>query len=179
MQTTPFYATAAQQGATSAAGLLANGKAAMELAGDQEPSVIESLTSNKNISWLGWFPFPSIDASEAGNPTTVLGGGDGFSCTTAAAEQACSEFLHYLDTPAVQKLIISAGAGLPVNSAATSAISLPVEQAVEAAYSGAGYVANYFDNALPPQAGLNLDNAVSNYLTGQGAVGQIVSSVAQ
>src|SRR5580704_12168772 len=98
MATNPFQggfnATQAQTGAGSSAGLLANGKAAMELQGDWETSVIPALTSDKNIvSQLGWFPFPQVSGG-AGNPTAVLSGGDGFSCTTGASEPACAEFLQ-------------------------------------------------------------------------------------
>jgi len=176
MSTTPFNATNVQQGPGSSASLVANGKAAMELQGDWDPSVIESLTANKDIaSELGWFPFPTVPGGQ-GNPTTVLGGGDGFSCTTAAAEPACSEFLRYLDTAAVQQMIARAGAGLPANAAAVRAIS-QAERGAEATYRGAGFVATYFDVALPPQPGQNLDNAVSNYFTGQGTLPQIVASV--
>jgi raffinose/stachyose/melibiose transport system substrate-binding protein len=53
MATSPFQggfnATQAQTGAGSSAGLLANGKAAMELQGDWETSVVPALTPNKNI----------------------------------------------------------------------------------------------------------------------------------
>ena len=98
MATNPFQggfnATQAQTGAGSSAGLLANGKAAMELQGDWETSVVPALTSDKNIvSQLGWFPFPQVSGG-AGNSTAVLSGGDGFSCTTGApnrpAPSSCS-----------------------------------------------------------------------------------------
>ena len=174
---TGYLGTPAQTGAGSSAGMVANGKAAMELQGDWDPSVMEGVSTNKNLaSELGWFPFPSVPGGQ-GSQTTVLGGGDGFSCTTGAAEPACAEFLQYLDTPAIQKQIMGAGTGLPANPAAISAIAIPAEHVAETADQGAGYVATYFDTALPTQPGQNLDNAVANFFAGQGSSSQIISSV--
>ena len=72
MNTKPFQSgflgTPAQVGAGSSAGMVANGKAAMELQGDWDPGVMAPLTSNKNLnSKLGWFPFPSVPGG-AGRP---------------------------------------------------------------------------------------------------------------
>src|SRR6202161_2726259 len=104
---TGFLGTSSQQGAGSSAGMVASGKAAMELQGDWDPSVMEGVSTNKNLSSeLGWFPFPQTPGS-AGSQTAVLGGGDGFSCTgTQAQAQACAEFLQYLDSPSVQAQIV-------------------------------------------------------------------------
>src|ERR1700743_3040800 len=56
---TGFLGTSSQQGAGSSAGMVASGKAAMELQGDWDPSVMEGVSTNKNLSSeLGWFPFP-------------------------------------------------------------------------------------------------------------------------
>ncbi|MFY9777903.1 MAG: extracellular solute-binding protein, partial [Trebonia sp.] len=56
-----FLTTAAQVGAGSSAGLLANHKAAMELMGAWEPGTVASLTPNqKPLPDLRWFPFPSV-----------------------------------------------------------------------------------------------------------------------
>lgn len=146
---TGFLGTPAQQGAGSSAGMLGTGKAAMELQGDWELGTIEGLTSNKNIgSQLGWFPFPTVPGG-AGDPKTILGGGDGFSCTTGAAEPACEQFLQYLDTVPVQKQILAAGLGLPANQAAASALSSPTLQQVFTANQSASYIQTYFDIAFP------------------------------
>ncbi|MBK0297056.1 sugar ABC transporter substrate-binding protein, partial [Bacillus sp. S34] len=56
-----YLTTAAQQGAGSSAGLLANHKAAMELMGAWDPGVISSLTPDgKPLAALGFFPFPEV-----------------------------------------------------------------------------------------------------------------------
>ena len=84
---TGFLATPAQSVPNSSVGLLANGKVAMELQGDWEPAAGAGLTSDKNFTnELGWFPFPAVPGG-AGDPKAVLGGGDGYSCTTAAASR--------------------------------------------------------------------------------------------
>jgi raffinose/stachyose/melibiose transport system substrate-binding protein len=182
MATNPFQggfnATQAQTGAGSSAGLLANGKAAMELQGDWETSVVPALTSDKNIvSELGWFPFPQVPGG-AGNPTAVLSGGDGFSCTTGASEPACAEFLQYIDSTSVQEeLVTKAGIGLPANSSAESVLTDPALQAAAAAHRNAAYDAEYFDIAFPVNPGQALDTALANFFAGKGSNSTIINSV--
>jgi raffinose/stachyose/melibiose transport system substrate-binding protein len=171
LKTSPFQAgflgTSAQQGAGSSAGLVASGKAAMELQGDWDPSVMQGVATNKNLSKeLGWFPFPQTPGS-AGSQTAVLGGGDGFSCTGSAQQtQACAQFLQYLDSPAVQEQIVGPGAtGEPVVTAASSAITLPATQTAAAYFKTAAYVQLYFDTALATKPGQNLDTAIADYFS--------------
>jgi raffinose/stachyose/melibiose transport system substrate-binding protein len=175
---TGFLGTPAQSVPNSSVALLANGKAAMELQGDWDPGAGAGLTSDKNLfSKLGWFPFPSVPGG-AGDPKAVLGGGDGYSCTTSAAQPACAEFLQYLTTPAVQKQIIGAGVGLPANPAAAGALTVPAEKDAAAANSAAPYIAEYFDIALPTTPGQNLDNAVAKWFATPEPTGSaIISSV--
>ena len=173
---TGFLATPAQSVPNSSVGLLANGKVAMELQGDWEPAAGAGLTSDKNFtSKLGWFPFPAVPGG-AGDPKAVLGGGDGYSCTTSAAEPACAEFLQFLTTPAVQKQIIGAGAGLPANPAADGDLAVPAEQNAAAANAAAPYIAEYFDTALPTTPGQNLDNAVAKWFASPEPTGSGITS---
>jgi len=182
MKTSPFQAgfnaTQAQTGAGSSAGLLANGKAAMELQGDWETSVVPALTTNKNLlSELGWFPFPTVSGG-LGNATAVLGGGDGFSCTTGAAEPACADFLQYIDsTPVQEKLVQQANVGLPANTAAESVLTDPALQAAAHAHDSAAYVVEYFDIAFPTNPGQALDNALADFFAGKGTNQTIITSV--
>jgi ABC-type glycerol-3-phosphate transport system substrate-binding protein len=106
----------------------------------------------------------------------VLGGGDGYSCTTSAAEPACAQFLQFLTTPAVQKQIIGAGAGLPANPAANGDLAVPAEQNAAAANAAAPYIAEYFDTALPTTPGQNLDNAVAKWFASPDATGSGITS---
>jgi raffinose/stachyose/melibiose transport system substrate-binding protein len=159
--------------------MVANGKAAMELQGDWDPGVMAPLTSDKKLnSELGWFPFPAISGG-AGSPTTTLGGGDGFSCTTPAAEPACAQFLQYIDSTPVQKKVVAANVGLPANPAAASALSLPALKQVLAYNHAAPYVQTYFDIAFPTSVGQALDAAIATYFAGQGTPQSIMTAVSQ
>jgi raffinose/stachyose/melibiose transport system substrate-binding protein len=182
MATNPFEAgfngVAAQSSPTSSAGMLANGHVAMELQGDWETGEVQGDTTNKSIdSLLGWFAFPAIPGGQ-GPASAVLGGGDGWSCTSGAAEPACAEFVQYLDSPAVQaQLVTQAAVGLPANAAAESSITLPAVKTAASAHDNAAYVANYFDQALPTNPGLSLDAAIANFFAGKGNNSTIVNSV--
>jgi raffinose/stachyose/melibiose transport system substrate-binding protein len=171
-----FLGTPAQQGAGSSAGMVANGKAAMELQGDWEPATMAALTSDKNfMSKMGWFAFPSVPGGK-GDPAVALGGGDGFTCTTSAPA-ACADFLKYIDSTAVQQKLATAANLLPVNPAAASAITDPTVRQVYQYLHSAPYIQAYFDIALPTNAGQALDDAVANYFANQGTPQSIVSAV--
>lgn len=182
MKTNPFQpaflSTPAQTGAGSSAGMVANGKVAMELQGDWETSVIPALTSDKNIiSKLGWFPFPSVPGG-AGSSTAALDGGDGFSCTTGAPEPACADFLQYIDSTAVQeKLVKQANIGLPANPAAQTVLSNPALKTAAAALKNAPFAQVYFDIALPTTAGQALDTATANFFAGKASAASVGNSV--
>jgi raffinose/stachyose/melibiose transport system substrate-binding protein len=182
MKTNPFQsgflATPSQTGAGSSAGMVANGKAAMELQGDWETIVTPALTSDKQlISKLGWFPFPSVPGG-AGNATTVLDGGDGFSCTTGAPEPQCADFLKYIDSVPVQKKLVSqANVGLPANPGAQSALTNPALKTALQALKSTAYAQEYFDIALPTNTGLALDQAIANFFAGKASAQDVVNSV--
>jgi raffinose/stachyose/melibiose transport system substrate-binding protein len=173
-----FLGIASQQGAGSSAGLLGNGKAAMELQGDWEPGTIEPLTTDhKILSKLGWFPFPTVPGG-AGQPGAALGGGDGFSCSTKAT-QYCEMFLKYIDSVAVQKKVAAASVGLPANPAASSAITTPGLKTAVAYEKQTPYLQTYFDVAFPVNVGTALDTAIANFFAGQGSSQSIAQAVAQ
>ena len=173
---TAFLSTPAQQGAGSSAGMIASGKAAMELQGDWELSTMVGLLPNGNFkSQLGWFPFPAVTGG-GGDPSVALGGGDGFSCTTKATA-ACADFLKYLASPAIQDKVAADGLGLPANPAADSALTEPTIQTVSSYASKASYIQLYFDIAFPTNVGQSLDSAVANFFAGQGTSQTIVQSV--
>ncbi|MBO0819979.1 MAG: extracellular solute-binding protein, partial [Nocardiopsaceae bacterium] len=165
IKTNPFQkgynGTFAQQGAGSSAGLVANGKAAMELQGDWDPSTMMGVSSNKNLpTELGWFPFPKTPGS-AGSQTAVLAGGDGFSCTGSDAQvKACTEFLRFLDSPQEQDMLVGQGAsGEPVLPSESKAINLSATKTAAAYLPTADYTQRYFDTALPTKPGQNLNTA--------------------
>jgi raffinose/stachyose/melibiose transport system substrate-binding protein len=173
---TGFLGTPAQQGAGSSAGMLANGKVAMELQGDWEPATMAPLTTDKNLtSEMGWFPFPSV-AGGQGNQQAALGGGDGFSCL-ATAGQSCADFLKYVDSTDVQKKLATTGNGLPVNPAAASAITDPNLKQVLKYSQSAPYIQLYFDIAFPTNVGQALDNTVADYFGGKGTPQSMVHDI--
>jgi raffinose/stachyose/melibiose transport system substrate-binding protein len=173
-----FNAVPAQTSPTSSAGMLANDKVAMELQGDWEPGEALGDTTDKNVqSKLSWFPFPAVPGGQ-GDPSAVLGGGDGWSCTTGAAEPACSQFLQYIDSTQVQEqLVTQASLGIPANSAAEAAINNAGVKAAAHAHDSAAYIAVYFDQAVPTNPGLALDAAIANFFAGKGSNAAIINSV--
>ncbi|MGK3202344.1 extracellular solute-binding protein [Amycolatopsis sp. MEPSY49] len=175
---TGFAGTPAQQGAGSSAGLVANGKAAMELQGDWEPGTMSSLTDDKQLdSKIGWFAFPSV-AGGQGDPAAVLGGGDGFACTSRASK-ACADFLQYLNSEPVQTQLASQGTGLPVNAAAAKSLKTDTLKEVFDYGTKAPYLQMYFDKAFPTAVGAALNDAVANMFAGQGTPEGIVAAVNQ
>ena len=159
-----FLNTPSQVGAGSSAGMVASGQAAMELQGDWDPSVMQALVPSSqwttDTSDLGWFPFPSVPGA-SGSAQAVLGGADGDSCSVSAPEPACADFLEYVDSPASQKLIVSASL-LPANPAASSAVTLGADLQ-ELGYTKTAPVQEYLDLDYPTSVGNALDAAVANF----------------
>ncbi len=173
---TGFLGTPAQQGVGSSAGLVASGKAAMELQGDWELPTMEGLLPNGTFkSQMGWFPFPAVTGGQ-GDPAVALGGGDGFSCTTGASA-ACPDFLKYLASTAIQDKIASQGIALPANPASASKLTDPNLQTISSYASKAPYIQMYFDIAFPTNVGQSLDNAVADFFAGKGTPQTIIQSV--
>src|SRR5262249_11229683 len=159
---------ASQQGAGSSAGMVANGKAAMELQGDWEPGVMAALSTDKTLNTkLSWFPFPAITGG-GGTPPPPLRGGDGFSSPPPAADSR-ADVLKYIDSPAVQKKLVGANTGLPANAAAASALTDPTLRQILSYSHASPFIQNYFDIAFPTNVGQAVDNAVANFFAGQGS----------
>jgi raffinose/stachyose/melibiose transport system substrate-binding protein len=173
-----FLATPAQQGAGSSAGLIGNGKAAMELQGQWDVGVMNGLTPDqKGIgSSLGWFPFPSISGGK-GVQTAALGGGDGYSCSWKAPRQACTEFLQYLVSADVQKRWTALNVGLPTNSAATGSVSDPNLKSLIGIRNKVPYVQLYLDIAFSTSVGQALDDATANQFAGTANPQQVVKAI--
>jgi len=173
-----FLATPAQQGAGSSAGLLANGKVAMELMGHWEPGVVGGLTPDKKVpTWLGWFNFPGI-AGAAGDPTAALGGGDGFACSKNAPPE-CVELLKYILSPDVQKRFAESGAGIPTVKEAGSAVTDPNLQAVLKGKQDASYVQLWLDTAYGTTVGGAMNDGIVNLFAGKGTPEDVVKGMQQ
>ena len=169
-----FLTTAAQQGAGSSAGMLANHKAAMELMGSWDPGVISSLTPDqKPLPDLGWFPFPAV-AGGQGDPSAIMGGSDAYSLSKNAPKEAL-EFLEFLVTKDQQEAYAKAFQSIPVNQAAQSIITEPYNVSALQAANKAGYSMLYLDTQFGQNVGNAMNTAVVNLLAGKGSAADIVS----
>ncbi len=166
---TGFAATSAQQGATSSAGLVANGNAAMELMGQWNASVMTGLVDNPDalLADLSWFPFPAIDGAK-GEPTAMLGGGDGFSCYKDAPD-ACVELLQYITSDEVLTRFASEVGGIPAAPAAQAGIT-DTNLKVQADYMAKSkYMQLWLDTSYGPTVGGAMNDAIIQIFGGSGS----------
>jgi raffinose/stachyose/melibiose transport system substrate-binding protein len=174
-----FLGTSAQQGAGSSAGLVANGKAAMELMGQWNPGVMQGLTSDQKAlpdSLLGWFPFPTVSGLN-GSQDGAMGGGDGYSCA-AKAPKECADFLKFFTSADVQsKLAKTVPGQLPTNKGAVSSVSSTNDKAVVEARDKATFYQVYLDVAFGSSVGDALNEAVTNELAGKATPEQVVAAI--
>jgi raffinose/stachyose/melibiose transport system substrate-binding protein len=171
-----FLTTAAQQGAGSSAGLIANHQAGMELMGAWNPGVIASLTPDeKPLPDLGWFPFPEIEGGDGG-AGAIMGGVDGYSCS-ASAPPECADFLNYLATSDVQKNYYAAFNAPPVNTVAQEAVTEPYLQDILEAYNAAPYVSQWLDTVYGLNVGNALNVGVVDLLAGKSTPEELVDAV--
>ncbi|MBO0867960.1 MAG: extracellular solute-binding protein [Micromonosporaceae bacterium] len=174
-----FLATSGQQGASSSAGLLANGKAAMELMGAWDGGTMQGLTPDqKEPTFLDWFPFPSVPGA-GGSQNTQMGGGDGFACSKKAPPE-CVEFLKYIVSPEVEKGFSATGAGVPTVKGAEVGLADPVLQTIAKATQSAGGIQLWLDTAFGAKAGTAMNDAIvaifANKGTSQGVVDALQKS---
>ncbi|RUQ96912.1 extracellular solute-binding protein [Labedella endophytica] len=171
-----FLTTAAQQGAGSSAGLLANKQAGMELMGAWNPGVIASLTPDeKPLPDLSWFPFPEVEGGDGGEGA-ILGGVDGYSCS-AGAPPECADFLNYLATSDVQENYYAAFNAPPVNTVAQEAVTEPYLQSILEAYNAAPYVSQWLDTIYGLNVGNALNVGVVDLLAGKSSPEQLVEAI--
>ncbi|MEU8819695.1 extracellular solute-binding protein [Actinoplanes sp. NPDC048796] len=171
-----FLTTSAQQGAGSSAGLVANHKAGMELMGSWDPGVIASLTKDaKPLPDLGFFPFPAVSGGQ-GDPSAIMGGADGYSCS-AKAPKECADFLNYILTKDVQEGYYKAFNSIPVSKQAQGAVTEDYLKAVLEAYNKAPYVSQWLDTVYGQNVGNALNIGVVNLLAGKGDVAGIIQAV--
>lgn len=180
LQTQPFnegfLTTAAQQGAGSSAGLLANHQAAMELMGAWNPGVIASLTPDEQpLADLGWFPFPEVPGGDGGEGA-IMGGVDGYSCWVNAPAQ-CTDFLNFLVNQENQERYADAFQTIPASSEATGAVTTPALQSALEAYTDAPYVSVWLDTLYGQNIGNALNVAVVDMFAGKGSPQGIVDGV--
>lgn len=176
-----FTSTVAQTGATSSAGLVATGEAAMELMGQWNVFVYEGFTDGSDEAIaalhedLGWFPMPATDGGD-GDPTAALGGGDGFSCY-ADAPPECAQFLAYIVSDDVQAGFAEAVGGLPVAPAAADSVTNPVLVELAQVAGNAGYVQLWLDTAFGPNVGGAMNDGIVAMFSGEGTPQSVVDNM--
>lgn len=171
-----FLTTAAQQGAGSSAGLIANGQAAMELMGAWNPGVIASLTPDEQpLPDLKWFPFPEVPGGD-GTPGAMMGGVDGYSCWVNAPKE-CVDFLNFMVEKTNQEGYAEAFQTLPASQEAQGGITDPALLDVLAAYNEAPYVSVWLDTLYGQNIGNALNVSVVDMFAGKGDAQGIVDAV--
>ena len=172
-----FLATPAQTGASSASGLLANGKVAMELQGQWEPNVLGPLTPDgKGLGDnLGWFPFPAVTGG-AGTVTEAIGGGDGFAVSKNAPPEAV-DFLKYLNSADVLSRYGAAAYGLPTTVGTEASVTDPNLKELLAKRAEATFVQLYLDQAFSASVGQAINDAVAGEFAGQNSPTDVQAAV--
>ncbi|MFV0632579.1 ABC transporter substrate-binding protein [Demequina sp.] len=173
-----FISTVAQTGATSSAGLVATGEAAMELMGQWNVFVYEGFTDGTDEGLaalhddLGWFPMPATEGGE-GDPTAALGGGDGFSCYVDAPAE-CADFLSFIMSDENQAGYTEATGALPVAPAAAEAVSNPVLVELAQVAGNAGYVQLWLDTSFGTNVGGAMNDGIVGIFAGTGTSQDVV-----
>ncbi|WP_028047710.1 extracellular solute-binding protein [Cellulomonas sp. URHE0023] len=171
-----FLATPAQEGPTSASGLLATRKVAMEMQGHWEPGVMQGLTEDKKGLGedTGWFPFPPVDGGK-GAPTAALGGGDAWAVSEDAPDAAV-DFVNYLLSDEVQKGFAENSMGLPTNASASQYVADPALAELLKVRDAAPYVQLYFDTAFGQSVGGAMNDEIALLFAGQASPQDIVDA---
>lgn len=171
-----FLSTPAQSGPTSASGLLATGKVAMEMQGHWEPGVMAGLTEDGEGlgDKLGWFPFPEVEGGE-GDPAAQLGGGDAWGVSADAPPEAV-EFVRFMLSDEVQRGFAERNMGLPTNPNAGDAVADPALAGLLEVRDSAPYVQLYFDTAFGQSVGGAMNDAIALMFAGQASPQDIVDA---
>jgi raffinose/stachyose/melibiose transport system substrate-binding protein len=171
-----FLTTPAQEGATSASGLLATGKVATELQGHWEPGVMQGLTDDGQGlgDQTGWFPFPAVEDG-AGDPAAQLGGGDAWAVAESAPDEAV-EFVKYMLSDEVQTGFAENDMGLPTNPAANGAVSDPALADLLEVRDDAPYVQLYFDTAFGASIGGAMNDEIALLFAGKASPQDVVDA---
>ncbi|QAY69701.1 ABC transporter substrate-binding protein [Xylanimonas protaetiae] len=172
-----YMTTVAQQGPSSASGLLANGKVAMELAGHWEPGILAGLTADGQVpGFLKWFAYPTFP-NQAGDPVDQVGGGDAWEVSTSAPDVAV-DLAKYLLSDKVQQGFAALNMGLPTNPAAAGSVAFPTLKDVVAARDKVGQAPQlYLDTRLGNAVGDPMKAAIADLFAGNGSPQAIVDAV--
>lgn len=171
-----FLATGAQEGPTSASGLLAAEKVGMELAGHWEPGVVGGLREDEEVpDWLGWFAFPSFPG-QAGDPADQMGGGDAWAVSNDAPDVAV-DFAEYLLSDEVQQGFAELDMGLPTNPNATDSLSNETLAQLIPVRDGGGETQLYLDTRLGQSVGNAMNDEIALLFAGEASPQDVVDAI--
>lgn len=174
-----FLTTPAQEGATSASGLLATERVAMELAGHWEPGVMQGITDDgKGLGEkTAWFPFPEVEGGQ-GDPAAQLGGGDAWAVAETAPDAAV-DFVKYLLSDEVQTGFAENDMGLPTNPAATGSVSDPALAELLKVRDASPFIQLYFDTAFGTSVGGAMNDEIALLFAGKASPEDVVEATQQ
>ncbi len=155
----PFQQDFLAMGYGEQAGLMGDGKAAMELMGQWAPGAQSGNSEQGGIGdALGWFPFPVVEGG-AGGAGDVLGGGDGFAVGINAPDEAV-DFLKYISSKEVQMEAAKIWVVPTVVGAEEVLADNEIVLRIIEARNSASYFQLYYDQFLPPAVGQTVNDAV-------------------
>lgn len=145
---------------------MGNGLAAMELMGQWAIGNQETNSeSGEGVTAdLGWFPFPAVEGG-AGDPSDVLGGGDGFAVGINAPDETI-DFLRYLTSLEAQMSDPNLFSPPTVVGADAEMLEDPIFGQIIQARNNANYFQLYYDQFLPPAVGGTVNDAVEQLFAG-------------
>lgn len=160
----PFQEGFMSMGYGDQAGLVGDGKAAMELMGQWAPGAQVGNSEQGGIGEdLGFFPFPWVEGG-AGDPSDILGGGNGFVVGKDAPDEAI-ELLKYITSEDVQERATFA---VPTVAAATDRLADdPIMMQILEMRDNANYAQLYYDQFLPPAIAQAVLDAVQGLFSGE------------
>lgn len=157
--------------------LMGNGQAAMELMGQWAPVNDRSKAQDPAAydANLGFFPFPSVEGGK-GNPTDVMGGGNGFSVGKNAPPEAV-DFLRFLTSVENQRIHAAKGSIIPVVKGAEDALTDPFAKQISENVSKASYFQLYYDQFMPPAVGQSVNDLTQELFAGTRTPEEVAQSV--
>lgn len=159
--------------------IMGNGQAAMELMGQWAPANDAANATDKKGPAFGYFPFPTLP-NEAGNPTDVLGGGNGFAIGKNAPPQAI-DFVKFLTSADNLRMLATKGALLPPVPAAQDGVTDPNLMAVLQQLKSSTYYQLYYDQFMAPAVGNTVNQETAALFAGTAspqAVAQAIDATA-
>jgi raffinose/stachyose/melibiose transport system substrate-binding protein len=149
-------------------GIMGTGGAAMDLMGQWAPGAFRTQAGVETVAdlgfELGWFPFPAVEGG-AGLPTDAFGGANGFVVGRDAPAETV-DFVGFLTNEANQETWAT-NTGLPVNPAATDAVTDPNQLAVLEGLNNATFVQLYLDQFFTAEVGSQVNDQAALLFAGE------------